>query len=105
MAPPVKVGYVRTSKKDPNPDLRRRDFLHISSCKADRLKLRAALAYVREGDTLLPRWNMEVCTNLGPGLSDLRLHFAARRSDGRLRALWAGTTTLIFGGRWILLDQ
>jgi hypothetical protein len=59
----VKVGYIRTSKKDQNPELQRRDLLaagceklfeeQISSRKADRPELRAALEYVREGDALV----------------------------------------------------
>ncbi len=60
---PVRVGYVRTSKKDQNRELQRSDLLaagcekifeeQISSRKADRPKLRAALEYVREGDALV----------------------------------------------------
>ena len=53
----MKIGYVRTSKKDQNPELQGRDLLafgcerifeeQISSRKADRPELRAAPEYVR----------------------------------------------------------
>lgn len=59
----MKVGYVRTRKKYQNPDLQRRDLLaagcdklfeeQISSRKADRPQLRAALEFCREGDGLV----------------------------------------------------
>jgi hypothetical protein len=59
----VRVGYVRTSKKDQNPDLQRRaleDFgcgktfeEQISSRRANRPELRAAMDYCREGDELV----------------------------------------------------
>ena len=49
----MKVGYIRTSKRDQNPELQRRELLaagcekifeeQISSRKADRPKLRAVL--------------------------------------------------------------
>ena len=65
---PVKVGYIRTSKKDQNPELQRRDLLaagcekifeeQISSRKADRPQLRAALEYVRKGDALVV-WKLD----------------------------------------------
>src|SRR5918993_5375294 len=65
---PVRVGYIRTSKKDQNPELQRRDLLaagcekvfveQISSRKADRPELRAALEYVREGDALVV-WKLD----------------------------------------------
>jgi hypothetical protein len=61
----VKVGYIRTSTKDQNPELQRRDLLafgyerifekQISSRKADRPELRAALEYVRPGHAALGR--------------------------------------------------
>ena len=64
----MKVGYIRTSKKDQNPELHRRDLLaagceklfaeQISSRKADRPELRAALEYVREGDALVV-WKLD----------------------------------------------
>jgi DNA invertase Pin-like site-specific DNA recombinase len=64
----MKVGYIRTSKKDQNPELQRRDLLtagcekvfeeQISSRKADRPELRAALEYVREGDALVV-WKLD----------------------------------------------
>ena len=64
----MKVGYIRTSKKDQNPELQRRDLFAagcekifeelISSRKADRPELRAALEYVREGDALVV-WKLD----------------------------------------------
>lgn len=64
----VKVGYTRTSKKEQNPDLQRRELEafgcerifeeQISSRKADRPKLRAALDYCREGDALVV-WKLD----------------------------------------------
>jgi DNA invertase Pin-like site-specific DNA recombinase len=64
----VKVGYIRTSKKDQNPQLQRRDLLaagcekifeeQISSRKAERPQLRAALEYVRKGDALVV-WKLD----------------------------------------------
>ena len=64
----MKVGYIRTSKKDQNPELHRRDLLaagceklfaeQIFSRKADRPELRAALEYVREGDALVV-WKLD----------------------------------------------
>ncbi len=64
----MKVGYIRTSKKDQNPELQRRGLLtagcekifeeQISSRKADRPELRAALGYVREGDVLVV-WKLD----------------------------------------------
>lgn len=59
----MKIGYIRTSKKDQNPDIQRRDLLaagcekifeeQISSRKADRRELRAAVEFGREDDTLV----------------------------------------------------
>ena len=56
----MKIGYVRTSKKDQNPELELRDLLafgcervfeeQISSRKENRPELRAAMDYCREGD-------------------------------------------------------
>ncbi len=64
----VKVGYARTSKKEQNPDLQRRELEafgcerifeeQISSRKADRPALRAALDYCREGDALVV-WKLD----------------------------------------------
>jgi len=64
----VKVGYIRTSKKDQNPELQRRDLLafgceklfeeQISSRKEDRPGLRAAMDYCREGDELVV-WKLD----------------------------------------------
>ncbi len=64
----MKVGYIRISKKDQNPELQRRDLLaagcekifeeQISSRKADRPELRAALEFCREGDELVV-WKLD----------------------------------------------
>lgn len=64
----MRVGYVRTSKKDQNPDLQRRELEafgcerifeeRISSRMADRPELRAALEYCREGDELVV-WKLD----------------------------------------------
>ena len=64
----MRVGYIRTSKTDQNPDLQRRELEEfgcekvfeeqISSRKADRPQLRAALEYCREGDALVV-WNLD----------------------------------------------
>ena len=62
----MKVGYIRTSNKDQNPELQRRDLLtagckkifeeQISSRNADRPETRAALEFCREDDELVV-WN------------------------------------------------
>jgi DNA invertase Pin-like site-specific DNA recombinase len=59
----VRIGHIRTSKKDQNPELQRRDLLaagceklfeeQISSRKADHPELRATLEFCREGDELV----------------------------------------------------
>ena len=64
----MRVGYIRTSKKDQNPQLQRRDLLaagcqkvfeeQISSRKEDRPELRAAIDYCREGDELVV-WKLD----------------------------------------------
>ena len=64
----MKIGYVRTSKKDQNPDLQRRDLQafgcekvfeeQISSRKEDRPELGAAMDYCREGDELVV-WKLD----------------------------------------------
>ena len=64
----MKVGYVRVSKKDQNPELQRRELEaagcerifeeRISSRKADRPQLRAAIDYCREGDALVV-WKLD----------------------------------------------
>ena len=64
----MKVGYIRTSKKDQNPELQRRDLVaygcerffeeQISSRKADRPELRAAMDYCREGDEFVV-WKLD----------------------------------------------
>lgn len=64
----VKIGYIRTSKKDQNPEIQRRDLVafgcekifeeQISSRKEDRPELRAAMDYCREGDELVV-WKLD----------------------------------------------
>ena len=64
----MKVGYIRTSKKDQNPELQRRDLLafgcekifeeQISSRKEDRPELKAAMDYCREGDEMVV-WKLD----------------------------------------------
>ena len=64
----MKVGYIRTSKKDQNPELQRRDLLaagcekifeeQISSRKADRPEMHAALEFCRAGDELVV-WKLD----------------------------------------------
>jgi DNA invertase Pin-like site-specific DNA recombinase len=59
----VEIGYIRTSKKDQNPEIQCRDLLafggekifeeQISSRKADRPELRAAIEFCREDDELV----------------------------------------------------
>ena len=64
----MKIGYVRTSEKDQNPDLQRRDLLaagcekiceeQVSSRKEDRPELRAAMDYCLGGDELVV-WKLD----------------------------------------------
>lgn len=64
----MKVGYIRTSKKDQNPELQCRELEafgckkffeeQISSRKADRPELRAAIEFCREGDELVV-WKLD----------------------------------------------
>ena len=64
----MKIGYVRTSKKDQNPDLQRRDLVafgcekvfeeQIFSRNEDRPELRAAMDFCREGDELVV-WKLD----------------------------------------------
>ncbi len=64
----MKVDYIRTSKKDQNPELQRRDLLaagcekifeeQISSRKANRPEMHAALEFCREGDELVV-WKLD----------------------------------------------
>lgn len=73
----VDVGYIRTSKRDQNPELQRRELEAfgctriyaeaISSRKADRPELAAALDYLREGDRLVV-WKLD---RLGRSLQEL----------------------------------
>ncbi len=64
----MKVGYIRTSKKDQNPELQRRELEafgcerffeeQISSRKEGRPQLRAAMDYCREGDEFVV-WKLD----------------------------------------------
>lgn len=73
----IDIGYIRTSKKEQNPELQRRELEAfgcariyaeaISSRKADRPQLRAALDYLREGDRLVV-WKLD---RLGRSLQEL----------------------------------
>lgn len=73
----IDIGYIRTSKKDQNPDLQRRELRafgcerifeeQVSSRKADRPELRAALDYCREGDRIVV-WKLD---RLGRSLREL----------------------------------
>lgn len=73
----IDIGYIRISKKDQNPDLQRRELRafgckrvfeeQISSRKADRPELQAALDYCREGDRLVV-WKLD---RLGRSLREL----------------------------------
>jgi DNA invertase Pin-like site-specific DNA recombinase len=66
----MRIGYIWTSKKHQNPDLQRREIEafgyekifeeQISSRKADRPEVRAALEYCREGDELVV-WKLDCC--------------------------------------------
>ena len=73
----MKVGYMRVSRRDQNPDLQRRA-LEAAGCervfgekasgaKAEHAELLAALEYVREGDVLVV-WKLD---RLGRSLKDL----------------------------------
>ena len=86
----VRVGYIRTSKKDQNPELQRRDLLtagcekvfeeQISSRKADRPELRAALEYVREGDAFALPHGARTRTGLPAYCCDSNLNEMFRRT-------------------------
>jgi DNA invertase Pin-like site-specific DNA recombinase len=91
----MRVGYIRTSKKDQNPELQRRELEEfgcewifeeqISSRKADRPQLRAALEYCREGDELvvwkLDRFgrSLKELIELVNGLSERGIEFVSLR--------------------------
>jgi DNA invertase Pin-like site-specific DNA recombinase len=82
----MKIGYIRTSKKDQNPELQRRDLEafgcerifeeQISSRKEERPQLRAALDYCREGDALVV-WKLD---RLGRSLGEL-IHLVNELQD------------------------
>ena len=94
----VRVGYVRTFKKDQNPELQRRDLLaagceklfeeRISSRKADRPELKAALGYVREGDALVV-WKLD---RFGRSLKELIELVGGLRERGAWFPACTGTT-------------
>ena len=93
----VRVGYIRTSKKDQNPELQRKDLLgtgcekifeeQISSRKADRPELRAALEFCREGDELvvwkLDRFgrSLQELIGLVGGLKERGIEFVSLREN------------------------
>ena len=93
----MRVGYIRTSKKDQNPDLQRRKLEEfgcerifeeqISSRKADRPQLRAALEYCRKGDELvvwkLDRFGLSLkeLIELVNGLSERGIEFVSLRES------------------------
>ena len=64
----MKIGYIRTSKKDQNPEIQRRDLVafgcekifeeQISSRKADRPELHAAMDFCREDDEFVV-WKLD----------------------------------------------
>ncbi len=93
----MKIGYVRTSKKDQNPELQRRDLLafgcerifeeQISSRKADRRELRAVPEHVREGDELVV-WkfdrfgrSLQELIGLVNGISERGVEFVSLRES------------------------
>ena len=93
----MKIGYIRISKKDQNPEIQCRDLLafgcekifeeQISSRKADRPELRAMLEYVREGDALVI-WKLD---RFGRSLKELIE--LVRASGGRApMSSWSGCT-------------
>ena len=93
----MRVGYIRTSKKDQNPDLQRRELEafgcervfeeQISSRKAARPQLRAALEYCRKGDELvvwkLDRFgrSLKELIELVNGLSERGVEFVSLRES------------------------
>jgi DNA invertase Pin-like site-specific DNA recombinase len=93
----MRVGYVRTSKKDQNPGLQEKELEafgcertfedEISSRKADRPQLRAALEYCREGDDLVV-WKLDrfgrplkELIELVNGLSEPGIEFVSLRES------------------------
>ena len=91
------MGYIRTSRKDQNPELQRRDLEAfgcerifeeaISSREAERPELRAALDYCREGDRLVV-WKLDrlgrslrALIDLVNGLRERGVEFASLRES------------------------
>jgi DNA invertase Pin-like site-specific DNA recombinase len=102
------VGYGRVSTQDQNPDLQE-DALRAAGCerlfiekassgKADREKLKLALDYVREGDTLVV-WRLD---RLARSIRELiqTLENLERRGIG-LRSLTEAIDTTTAGGRLV----
>ncbi|MDP9478951.1 MAG: recombinase family protein [Actinomycetota bacterium] len=104
----MKVGYMRVSRRDQNPDLQRRA-LEAAGCerifgekasgaKAEREELLAALEYVREGDVLVV-WKLD---RLGRSLKDLigRMEELRERGVG-FASVTEGLDTTTPGGRLV----
>lgn len=104
----MKVGYIRVSKKDQNPDLQRRELEaagceklfeeRISSRKEDRPQLRAALDYCRAGDILVV-WKLD---RLGRSLRELiDLVNELREGGVEFRSLRESLDTTTPGGKLV----
>ena len=104
----MKVGYMRVSRRDQNPDLQRRA-LEAAGCErifgekasganAEREELLAALEYVREGDVLVV-WKLD---RLGRSLKDLigRMEELQDRGVG-FASVTEGLDTTTPGGRLV----
>lgn len=102
------VGYIRTSKKDQNPELQRRDLEaigceriyeeQVSSRKEGRPELRAALDYCREGDRLVV-WKLD---RLGRSLRELIDSVNALGERGaKFVSLRESIDTTTLGGRLV----
>lgn len=104
----MKVGYMRVSRREQNPDLQRRA-LEAAGCErifgekasgadAEREELLAALGYVREGDTLVV-WKLD---RLGRSLKDLigRMEDLQERGVG-FASVTEGLDTTTPGGRLV----
>ena len=104
----MKIGYIRTSKKDQNPELQRRDLLaagcekifeeQISSRKADRPELRAAIEFCREGDEFVV-WKLD---RFGRSLQELiELVGVLKERDIEFVCLRESIDTTTAGGRLV----
>lgn len=104
----MKVGYMRVSRREQNPDLQRRA-LRAAGCErifgekasganAEREELLAALSYVREGDVLVV-WKLD---RLGRSLKDLigRMEELEERGVG-FASVTEGLDTTTPGGRLV----